>query len=150
MGQTFCSLHAHCVFSTKEREPWIDSELEPRLWAYLGGIARELGIKPLCIGGMPDHVHLLLSMPTTIAPAKAIQTIKGNSSKWVHDTFPKRHLFEWQKGYGIFSVSQSRISATVAYIETQREHHQKLSFQDELLAILRKHGIAYDERYIWE
>ena len=106
-------------------------------------------MKPLSIGGTADHVHILLAIPSTLSIAKAIQLVKGGSSKWISDTFPKLREFAWQKGYGAFSVSISGIDETVAYIQAQEEHHRNRTFQEEFLAFLKKHGIAYDERYIW-
>ena len=139
----------HCTFSTKERYPFIDSELEFRLWPYIGGIARENRMKALAIGGTLDHLHALLSLPSTMSFAKAVQLIKGGSSKWVHDTFPVCKKFEWQEGYGAFSVSASQVQRTVAYIQAQKEHHRKRTFQEEFLDLLDKHGIEYDSRYVF-
>ena len=150
MPHTFVSNLVHCVFSTKERRKTIAAELQPKLWTYMGGIARGEGLKALAIGGTDDHAHLLLSVPTTVLLANAMQHIKGNSSKWVHDTFPSTSLFGWQQGYGCFSIGISQVDETVAYIESQPEHHKKRSFEEEFVAFLKKHGIEYDERYIWE
>ena len=102
------------------------------------------------IGGVEDHVHVLLSLPSTMAIAKAMQLIKGASSKWVHDTLPEHRGFGWQEGYGAFSLGISQVNRTVAYIESQAEHHRKQTFQEEFLAFLKKHNIQYDERYIWD
>jgi putative transposase len=107
MAHTFYSLNVHCIFSTKERVPMLSPEVRERLWPYLGGIAKQNGVKPACIGGVADHVHLLLSLPTTIATAKIIQLIKAGSSAWIHDTFKDLRNFAWQDGYGAFSVSVS-------------------------------------------
>jgi REP element-mobilizing transposase RayT len=115
----------------------------------MGGIARENSAKALAIGGVEDHVHLLLSIPATLSVAKAIQLVKGASSKWVHETFPKRRLFAWQEGYGAFSIGISQVASTVAYIQSQSEHHRRLTFQEEFRAFFKKHGIEYDERYVW-
>ncbi len=113
----------------------------------MGGIARENNMKALAIGGIEDHAHVLLSLPSTITIAKAIQLVKGGSSKWVSDTFPSHFDFEWQEGYGAFSISISHVGSTIAYINNQLEHHQKETFEEEYRAILKKHGIEYDERY---
>ena len=107
-------------------------------------------MKALAIGGVEDHVHLLLSLPATMPIAKAVQLIKGGSSKWVHDTFPDQRLFAWQTKYGAFSVSVSQVDKIVAYIENQEKHHRKMTFQEEFIALLKKHRITYDERYLWE
>jgi len=107
-------------------------------------------MKALSIGGVEDHVHILLSLPATMPVAKAMQLIKGGSSKWVHETFPDQRLFAWQTKYGAFSVSVSQVDKLIKYIENQEPHHQKLSFQEEFVALLKKHNIEYDERYLWE
>jgi REP element-mobilizing transposase RayT len=127
----------------------IDCELEERLWPYLGGIARENRMKALAIGGTADHVHALLSLPGMMSFAKAVQLIKGGSSKWVHDTFPKHRTFEWQEGYGAFSVSTSQMDKTIAYVENQHERHRKKTFQEEFRELLDKHGIEYDPRFLF-
>jgi REP element-mobilizing transposase RayT len=143
----YCSLF-HCVFSTRERRKAIDPEIQPRLWSYMGGIAREHGAKALTIGGTDDHVHLLLSLPPAVPLAKAIREIKSFSSHWIHEECA-RPEFEWQQGYGAFSIGQSQVAATMAYIAKQEEHHRKRDFQGEFLAFLKKHRIEYDPRYIW-
>ena len=102
------------------------------------------------IGGMPDHVHILLSLASTLPIAKAMQLLKGGSSKWVHDTFPQHRLFRWQVKYGAFSVSVSLLDKTIQYIKNQELHHRKMTFQEEFLALLKKHRLTYDERYLWE
>jgi putative transposase len=127
----------HCVFATKERRPLIGPGLQERLWPYLGGIARENKMRALGIGGVPDHVHMLISIPSTLAISKAIQLLKGNSSKWVHDTFPQHRDFEWQEGYGAFSLGISGVDETLKYIANQAEHHRKLTFHEEVIQFLR-------------
>src|SRR5260221_1634577 len=149
MAHTFSSLSIHCIFSTKMRIPILSPEIRERLWPYLGGIAKQNGIKPACIGGVADHIHLLLSLPTTIAIAKAIQLIKGASSAWVHDTFRELPNFAWQEGYGAFSVSVSHLSETIEYIKNQAEHHRTRTFQEEYLAFLKKHNLQFEEKYLW-
>ncbi len=125
-------------------------ELEERLWPFMGGIARQNDMKALAIGGVADHVHLLLSLPSTLAIAKAIQLIKGGSSKWVHEEFAMHRGFAWQEGYGAFSIGMSQVERTAAYIRAQAEHHRRATFKEEFLAFLKKHGIDYDERYLWD
>jgi len=105
-------------------------------------------MKPIAIGGVADHVHMLVSLPPTLSVAKALQLLKGNSSKWIHETFPKMPSFEWQQGYGAFSIGVSGIDATASYIRNQTEHHRTRSFREELVAMLRKHGFDYDERML--
>ena len=150
MADTFSSLNVHCVFSTKNREPLLVDETRDRLWAFMGGIAKQYGVKPLCIGGVADHVHLLLSLPTTLSVAKAVQLVKGGSSAWVHETFTPLRYFAWQSGYGAFTVSVSHVAETISYIQNQAEHHRAKSFQEEYVSFLEKHGIRFEERYLWD
>ena len=148
MSHAYVKNLMHCTFSTKERYPFIDSELESRLWPYIGGIARENRMKALAIGGISDHVHGLVSLPATMSFAKAVQLIKGGSSKWIHDTFDKYKKFEWQEGYGAFSVSPSQVGRTVDYINNQKEHHRRKTFVEEFRDLLEKHAITYEQRYL--
>jgi len=148
MAHTYCSALFHCVFSTKERRRAIAPELQERLWAYMGGIARENEMKALAVGGTEDHVHLLLSLPSTLTIAEAMRKIKGGSSRLLHESCGLTG-FEWQKGYGAFSIGCSQVDATRAYIAGQQEHHRKRDFQAEFLSILKRHGIEYDPRYVW-
>ncbi len=148
MAHTYCSALFHIVFSTKERRRTIAPELQDRLWAYLGGIARENKMTALAVGGTEDHVHLLLSLPSSLTIAEAMRKIKGGSSRWLHEGCGLTG-FEWQKGYGAFSVGCSQVDATVAYIAGQTEHRRKRDFQAEFLLILKRHGIEYDPRYVW-
>jgi len=127
---SFSSCLVHCVWSTKIREAFLSSELRDRLWPYLGGIARQNQMKALAIGGATDHVHILL---------------KGNSSQWIHETFPKMRSFCWQEGYGAFSIGVSGIEATTAYIGDQPNHHRTRSFREEFVTMLRRHGFDYEE-----
>jgi putative transposase len=129
MPNTFFSLNVHCVFSTKNRAPSLVGESQDRLWAFMGEIANHNQMRPLCIGGIADHVHLLLSSPTTLSVAKAVQLIKGGSSAWVHETFRSLRHFAWQSGYGAFTVSVSQIAETIRYIQNQEEHHRTKTFQ---------------------
>jgi len=142
---SFTSILIHCIWSTKNRDPSLHPKLRERFWPYLGGIARENKVKALAIGGAADHVHILASMPATMSVAKMVQLLKGNSSKWIHETFPEMRSFEWQEGYGAFSIGVSAIDATVAYIRNQTEHHHKQTFREEFQAILRKHGFDSDQ-----
>lgn len=149
MSHTFVNALYHCAFSTKGRRPFITASLQERLWPFMGGIARENGMKALAVGGVEDHAHLLLSLPSTVSIAKAIQLVKGVSSKWVHDIFRDQRAFAWQEGYGAFSIGISQVEQTASYIRSQAEHHRRRSFKEEFVAILEKHGLAYDERYLW-
>jgi putative transposase len=141
------SLH-HCVFATKDREPVLIRRLRERLWPYLGGIARENGMKTLAIGGVADHVHVLLSLPSTISLAKAMQLLKGNSSKWIHETFPELRSFAWQEGYGAVSIGVAGIEATCAYIRNQEEHHRTRTYREEVIMLLQRHGLAFEDGMI--
>jgi len=149
MPQSFVSLHVHVVFSTKNRKAQITEDLASRLYEYIGGIIRGEGGCLVAAGGMPDHVHLLVSFGKELSTAKAVRLIKSNSSKWIHETFPKRHDFRWQAGYGAFGVSNSNVEAVTRYIRDQAAHHQRRSFQEEFRELLNRHGIEFDERYLW-
>ena len=150
MANTFTSLHYHIVFSTKNREPWLRPDIEQRVWSYLGGIARENEMKALLIGGVENHVHLLLGIPPIIAVSKAVQLIKGGSSAWVKETFRSVGGFGWQDGYAAFTVSKSSVAEVESYIRGQREHHRVKSFEEEYRAFLVKHEIPFEERYLFD
>ena len=149
-SMSYVSSYFHCAFSTKERQRLIRPELRERLWPFLGGIARQNKMKAIEIGGVEDHIHILVSLPSTMAIFKAMQLLKGASSKWIHETFPEQRLFAWQEEYGAFSVSMSQLDKTIEYIKGQETHHRKMTFQEEFLALLKKHRIEYDERYLWK
>lgn len=148
MAHSYASCLYHCVWSTKQRQQLITAELQERLWAYIGGIAKQNRMKALTVGGVEDHMHVLLSLPSTLNVSKALQLIKGGSSKWIHDTFQEQREFAWQEGYGAFSIGITQVDDTIAYIERQAEHHRKRSYQDEFLAFLQRHAIEYDPRYV--
>jgi len=150
MAHTYTSILIHYTFSTKNRQSIITPDLQPRLWAYMGGIASGNKMKALGIGGVENHAHILLSLPPTISIAKAIQLVKGGSSTWVSKTFSDQKDFSWQEGYGAFSIGISQKDDTIEYINNQKEHHRKSTFQEEFLSFLHKHDIEYDERYIWK
>lgn len=139
---TYTSLLYHCVFSTKNRQPSIPKNLLPRLWPYMGGIARTNGMKALAIGGMNDHAHLLLSLPPTMAVAKALQLIKAGSSLWMHEQGARD--FDWQDGYGAFTVGISQVEATAAYIRNQERHHAKRTFAQEWATFMKRHGLVVE------
>jgi REP element-mobilizing transposase RayT len=148
MPSTHLSLHVHVVFSTKNREPRIAAEWRDRLHAYLGGVARNSGAIPEAIGGVADHVHLLLGLTATARLADVVRDIKAVSSKWVHDETGSR-AFAWQEGYGAFTVSPSHCEIVRGYIARQDEHHRKRTFQEEYLELLQRCGVDFDERYLW-
>jgi putative transposase len=145
---SFASCLIHCVWSTKNREPCLTPDLRERLWPYLGGIAKQNQMKALAIGGAADHIHILLSLPATLSVAKAVQLLKGNSSKWIREVFPTMRSFAWQAGYGAFSVGISGLDATVTYINNQTEHHRKRSFREEFIAMLHEHHFEYEESMV--
>ncbi len=149
MSHSYVNSLFHCVFSTKDRQKTISEDRQRRLWSYMGGIARENKMKAMALGGIEDHVHLLLSLPSTITIAKAMQLIKGGSSKWIHDEFPEHRSFAWQEGYGAFSIGISQVDETTRYILNQKKHHRAKTFQEEYLAFLDKHGLPYDPKYVW-
>jgi REP element-mobilizing transposase RayT len=146
---TFINCLVHCVFGTKQREPMIDDEWQERLWAYMGGIAREQDIKALSVGGTNNHVHLLVSMPATMGIAKGVQMIKAGSSLWIHQQFDAAKRFAWQEGYSAFSVSHDRAETVKRYIENQREHHRMKTFEEEYVAFLDQQGIEYKKEWVW-
>jgi putative transposase len=148
--QSLVSLNVHVVFSTKNREPFIDRDLAPRLYGYMGGIIRKTNSVLLTAGGVEDHVHLLVSLGRQVCIADLVRDVKSNSSGWVHDTFPKRSKFAWQAGYGAFTVSVSLLDCVMAYIANQEEHHKKEVVQVEFRTLLKEHAIEWDERYVWD
>ncbi len=141
MAHSYNANFVHCIFSTKERRNLIPQELQEQLWAYLLGIANNLKIKTLAIGGTGNHVHLLLGLPATMTLAEAMQKLKANSSRWLGEQGIE---FQWQEGYGAFSVSPSLVETVKAYIRNQGEHHKKRSFEEEFRVLLDKSGVAYD------
>ena len=150
MPQSFVCLNCHMVFSTKNRAALIQPDWAPRLYDYIGGIVGRKCGRLLSAGGMPDHVHLAVSLDKKVAVADALRLIKTNSSRWVHETFPAMRHFAWQTGYGAFGVSYSDLDRVKQYIANQQEHHRVRTFKEEFLALLKRHQIEYDERYIWD
>lgn len=150
MPQSYTCLHYHIVFGTKLREPTITPEIRPRLWEYLGGAVRGEGGIPILVGGMADHVHLLVTLRQDRALSDLLRQIKSNSSGWLHDTFPTAATFRWQAGYGAFTVSQSQVDKVRRYIANQERHHKTRTFEEEFRELLIRHGIEFEERYLWE
>ena len=148
MSHTYTNLLTYLIFSTKDRAPPITAPLHDDLLAYMGGIVREIGGALRAANARPDHVHLLCSLPTTIATSDALRLVKTNSSRWVHREW-RLAGFDWQAGYGAFSVSHSLLPTVTRYIGDQEKHHRRVTLQEELIAFLKKNGINYDERYIW-
>ncbi len=149
MSRTFTNLLTHIVFSIKDREPLIVPELQPELYAYLGGLARELKGKAYGINGTSDHLHMLVSLPPVVSMSDALRFLKSTSSGWVHDKWRRRRSFAWQLGYGAFSVSKSNVPEVLKYLGSQEAHHRRITFKEEFIDLLRRHEIEYDERYIW-
>ena len=149
MSHAFARLHYHIVFSTKDRKAFIQPEIKERLYGYVIGIVNNLGGVAHAIGGIDDHVHLLAFCPPKTALAEFIGKIKANSSGWVHETWSERAGFGWQRGYGAFTVSESNLDAVQAYIQNQEEHHLRMSFKEEFIVLLKKHGIEFDEDLLW-
>ncbi|MGM0587192.1 MAG: IS200/IS605 family transposase [Bacteroidota bacterium] len=148
MGSTFHKLCYHIVFSTKHRQPLLTEEIQKELYLYIGGIVKREDAWLLEIGGMPDHVHLLLQLKPIYSLSPIMQRIKGNSSRWVNQRFDLENRFSWQEGYRAFSVSESIISKVRNYIRNQEKHHQKQSTEMELKALLDRHRVDYDARYL--
>jgi len=150
MSHTYTQLLTHIVFSTKDRFPFIDAELQSRIFPYIGGIIRELNGKSILVNGVANHVHILAGLPAGIAVSDVLRTVKTNSSRWVHQQFPAHSKFAWQTGYGAFSVSHSDLERVRRYIENQKEHHRHVTFQEEVLLFLKEYEIEYEERYLWD
>ena len=147
MSGTFSNLSVHVVFSTKDRLPLMTTPIRDTLFPYMGGIVNGLGGTILTGGGMPDHVHLVARLPTTVSVADVARTVKANSSKWMNEKFTTMK-FGWQRGYGAFSVSQSALPAVVNYVRNQERHHRRRTFREELTILLTKHGIDFDTRHL--
>lgn len=150
MPQSFACLHYHLIFSTKNRVPLLVGDLPERLYAHVGGIIRNERGALLAAGGMPDHVHLLVSLHRESAVSDVVRQVKSRSSRWIHEIAPNLAGFAWQAGYGAFTVSYSQIGTVRSYIAAQQEHHRRSTFQEEFLAFLRRHHIEFEERYLWD
>ena len=148
MSHTSGNILLHFIYSTQGRRPLIKSEFRADLFAYLGGIIREMDGTALIVNGTVDHIHMLVRARPAHSPAEIARVAKANSSRWVHEKWDSE--FAWQTGYGVFSVSESNVAAATKYIAEQEEHHRKHSFQEEYVAFLKKNNVAYDERYIWD
>lgn len=150
MPTTYTNLLYHIVFSTKNRIPLINDDIREEIYRYVGGIIRAEGGVQLEIGGMSDHVHILAKFKAAVSVSEMLAKIKANSSKWVNETKEGSHKFGWQEGYAAFSVSESQVPSITEYIRHQVEHHLKQAFQEEFVALLERHGITYDPRYLWD
>ena len=149
MAQTLVCLRVHVVFSTKNRQPMITPDVEPELYAYLGGIMNNLDSRCLAAGGTSNHVHLLVSPSKNIALSHLMEEIKKSSLKWVKTLGASLRNFGWQDGYGAFSIGVSQVEPLRRYINNQKERHNKQTFEQELVALLNRYGVQYDERYLW-
>jgi putative transposase len=150
MPQSLSSILIHLVFSTKNREPFITPAIETELHPYLATIFRALKSPSLCIDGTADHVHVLFSLARVITIADLVEEAKTESSKWIKTKGREFRNFHWQKGYGAFSIGQSNVATLKRYIHGQKQHHQRVTFQDEYREFLKAYGVDYDERYVWD
>ncbi len=149
MSQSLSRIIIHTIFSTRKRKPYLkDPGVRAATHAFLGGVSGRLGCRPIRIGGVEDHVHLLTILARTRSAAEFVKEVKRVSTPWIRDRGPRS--FRWQSGYATFSVSPSKVEEIARYIENQEEHHRTISFQDEFRRILREHGIPFDERYVWD
>jgi putative transposase len=149
MPQSLSKVIIHIIFSTKDRESWLDADVRPRMHAYVATICRDLNAEVLRVGGVADHLHIVTTLPRTLSQADMVETLKKTSSKWIKGLNAKYRQFYWQRGYGAFSVSPSQLEAVLEYVENQKEHHRTRSFQEEYRDFLCKHGVEFDERYVW-
>jgi len=145
MGHSYINVFVHIVFSTKERRKIIPTDKQEELWKYMTGIARKLGVNTIAIGGMPDHIHMLVAESGVLPISSLLQKVKGSSSKWLG---AQLRGFAWQEGFGAFGVSASHRDKVIAYIQNQPEHHKKRSFEEEFLTLLKAVGVDYDPRYV--
>jgi len=150
MPQSLSKVIIHIIFSTKDREAWLDRDVRPRMHAYVATVCRDLDAEALRVGGVADHLHVVTTLPRTISQAAMVERVKKTSSKWIKGLDPKYRQFYWQRGYGAFSVSPSQLDAVLEYVENQEEHHRIRSFQEEYRDFLRKYGVEFDERYVWD
>ncbi len=151
MPQSLSAVYIHLVFSTKERRPFLrDLKTRDSVHAYLGAVSKKLDCTAIAVGGVEDHVHLLCRFSRTITQAEWVKELKRVSTIWVKEEYRNLADFQWQNGYADFSVSQSNLDQVTRYVVNQSEHHQEVGFQDELRALLRKHNVEWDERYVWD
>lgn len=148
MSHSYCSNRIHVIFSTKGRQQCLSDDFQPKLWAYMAGIAHNQGFEAMVIGGVRDHVHALLVLPPTLPLAKAVQFLKGSSSHWINEVRACDGPFAWQEGYAAFSVSASQTAQVVRYIQNQRTHHEKKSFEVEFVEFLKKYELSYDPAHV--
>ena len=150
MPQSLSVLYAHLIFSTQNRKRWLDETIRERIHPYLAGIARDMGCPFVVVGGIDDHVHILLQQPKQHTTPKLVEDIKRRSSKWIKTQGDEYRDFCWQRGYAIFSVGPLRVPAVEAYVRTQPDHHKRMTFQDEYRKFLRKYEVDTNEQYAWD
>lgn len=150
MSQSLSDIILHTVFSTKGRQPWIHSAVEEELYRYICGLCRNLNCPVIKINGVEDHVHILLHLERTISVSKLISEMKSNSSRWIKTKGIQYSQFAWQGGFGAFSVSRQSLEGAIKYLSSQKEHHKTVTFKEELLTMLRRAKISYDEKYLWD
>ena len=150
MAQTLSQILLHLVSSTKNREPWICPAIRLKLHANLAGAVRALDAEGYRVGGVADHVHIACTLPRTMPASKLLEEIKKSSSMWIKQQTPTCSGFAWQSGYGAFSLGQSQLDALIAYIDAQEEHHRKRTFQEEYVEFLKRYGVKFDERFLWD
>ena len=150
MSQSLASIVVHLIFSTKQRQRLLVPKIRRDLFLYMAAIAKNESSDVIEIGGVDDHVHLLLTLPRTLPLSRLVELVKKESSKWLKTKHISLQHFSWQNGYGAFSVSASRISFVRKYIQNQEQHHKKSNFRDELLAFLKMANVSYDEKYLWD
>ena len=150
MAQSLSDIILHIVFSTKDRNPWIDTAIQSELNSYICTVSRNLECPVIQVNGVEDHIHILLLLSRTITVSKLINELKSNSSRWIKTKGTQFCEFAWQGGYGAFSVSRSSIDAAISYIQNQKEHHKKISFKEEFLKLLKNSKVPYDEKYLWD
>ena len=149
MTQTFVHNLQHIIFSTRNRDKWIDESWADNLYGYIGGILNRIGCRLLIAGGTSDHIHLLSSIDKNLTIPEVIRTIKSSSTTWIRKSIKNKKAFSWQCGYASFSVGKLQANQVERYIRNQRDRHRNLGFKDELRTFLRKYGFEYDEEYLW-
>lgn len=150
MPQSLANVIVHLVFSTKDRLPLIGPAHRSNLHAYVAALVRSAGCGCPRVGGTADHVHIAIRLSRTIAIAELVERVKTASSKWLKTQAPEFAAFAWQRGYGVFSLGPADLPALLSYIDDQQRHHRARTFQEEYLAILKSHGVDFDERYVWD
>ena len=150
MTQSLSHIYVHIIFSTYNREKLLDPTLAARLWEYLASLCSSSNCTPVKIGGTDDHVHILCELSREITVRDLISKLKTASSKWIKNTVPDLYYFRWQGGYGVFSINPSEKTIVIDYIANQKKHHNKFSFQEELTSFLKKYGVDYNEKFLWE